>query len=334
MSGLSKFWVGLGDWAIAFRTEDNVDNTEFKADRFRNHIAVAGLGTVISESEAPNIPIEEQIFKQLAGKEHISEINCAINVFHKKTNTLVSSGQVIFHYNGQNGIVSVIRQSFADINVQASIKSVDNTRFEIFLEKKEGIEPPDDGYMGLDRAVWNGNSILVAEGWGTPGGTIWAVTNTQSEKIATSNGNYWRYDSTRPHYGIKPEQPYIDGKRRFTFHVEQRDAAPTWDSRDLLYAAPIIESPYDGETVPSILPEFIGTAYYHPSLKPTVLLTDGKGNELGRTLVEQDGQWRLQPTHNLPSGIYELTVELVFSEDEPITNQFKAEVKTHLIYVQ
>ncbi|ENI4128951.1 hypothetical protein ABXY91_002354 [Vibrio fluvialis] len=334
MGGLSKFWIGPGDWAVAFRTVDSVNNSENQSNRFKSHIAVAGLGTVESYSEYPDVPIGEQVFKQLAGKEHISEINCAINIFHMKTNILVSSGQVIFRYNEQSGVVDIKSSSFNDVQVNVSIKAIDNTRFEILIEYKDGSTLPIDGYMGIDRAVWNGGPVLIAEGWGTPGGTIWAVTNGQGEQIATSSGQYWSYEGTRPRYGIKPEEPYSDGRRRFSFTAEQRDAAPTTDVRDLLWAAPDIESPYYGETVPSEkLPNFTGTAFYHATFRPSVVLTDGLGNELGRTEVASDGTWTLVPQSTLAPGTYDLTVEVVFSDEVPITNQFKSEVKEHLIYV-
>lgn len=333
IGGLSKFWIGPGDWALAFRTVDVVNNTDNQADRFKSHIAVAGLGTVISGSEPADVPVEEQTFIQLAGKENMSEINCAINIFHRKTNILVANGQVIFRYNQQNGVVDIKSSNLTDLQVKATIKMVDNTRSEIRLEFKEGSTLPVEGYMGIDRAVWNGSSQLIAEGWGTPGGSIWAVTNGQGEKIATSKGKYWYYQGARPKYGIKNEEPYPDGRRRVSFTAEQRDAAPTMDSRDLLWAAPEIESPYEGESVSGELPNFTGTAFYHPTLKPTVVLTDGLGHELGRSDVGADGTWTLVPQRTLVQGTYDLTVEVVFSADVNIKNQFKTEVKTHLIYV-
>ncbi|EML5380997.1 hypothetical protein RVW18_004219 [Enterobacter bugandensis] len=334
MGGLSKFWIGPGDWAIAFRTADAVDNSDNHYDRFRSHIAVAGLGTVISESEPADVPIEEQTYKQLAGKDHISEINCAINIFHRKTNILVANGQVIFRYNEQSGVVDIKSSSLTGVQVKASIKSIDNTRFEVLLEFKEGSTLPIDGFMGIDRAVWNGDSAFIAEGWGTPGGTIWAVTNGQGEQIAASSGKYWNYNDARPRYGIKNELPYPDGRRRVSFTAEQRNAAPTTDSRDLLWAAPVIESPYYGESVSETLPNFTGMAFYNQTLKPTVVLTDGLGNELGRSEVASDGTWTLVPQRTLSPGTYDLTVEVAFSESVPIRNQFKTEIKTHLIYVE
>ena len=334
MGGLSKFWIGHGDWAISFRTVDAVDNSENHYDRFRSHIAVAGLGTVISESEPADVPVGEQTYRQLEGKEHISEINCAINIFHRKTNILVANGQVIFRYNEKSGVVDIKSSSLTNVQVKASIKPVDNTRFEVLLEYKEGSTLPIDGFMGIDRAVWNGGSTFIAEGWGTPGGTIWAVTNGQGEQIATSSGKYWHYDGARPRFGIKNELPYPDGRRRVSFTAEQRDAAPTTDSRDLLWAAPVIESPYDGETVSPELPDFTGTAFYHQTLKPTVVLTDGLGNELGQAEVAPDGTWTLVPQRMLRPDIYDLTVEVAFSKDIDVKNQFKTEIKTHRIRVE
>mgnify|MGYP002677460158 CR=1 FL=1 len=334
MGGLSKFWIGHGDWAISFRTVDAVDNSENHYDRFRSHIAVAGLGTVISESEPADVPVGEQTYRQLEGKEHISEINCAINIFHRKTNILVANGQVIFRYNEKSGVVDIKSSSLTNVQVKASIKPVDNTRFEVLLEYKEGSTLPIDGFMGIDRAVWNGGSTFIAEGWGTPGGTIWAVTNGQGEQIATSSGKYWHYDGARPRFGIKNELPYPDGRRRVSFTAEQRDAAPTTDSRDLLWAAPVIESPYDGETVSPELPDFTGTAFYHQTLKPTVVLTDGLGNELGQAEVAPDGTWTLVPQRMLRPDIYDLTVEVAFSKDIDVKNQFKTEIKTHRIHVE
>ena len=334
MGGLSKFWIGHGDWAISFRTVDAVDNSENHYDRFRSHIAVAGLGTVISESEPADVPVGEQTYRQLEGKEHISEINCAINIFHRKTNILVANGQVIFRYNEKSGVVDIKSSSLTNVQVKASIKPVDNTRFEVLLEYKEGSTLPIDGFMGIDRAVWNGGSTFIAEGWGTPGGTIWAVTNGQGEQIATSSGKYWHYDGARPRFGIKNELPYPDGRRRVSFTAEQRDAAPTTDSRDLLWAAPVIESPYDGETVSPELPDFTGTAFYHQTLKPTVVLTDGLGNELGLAEVAPDGTWTLVPQRMLRPDIYDLTVEVAFSKDIDVKNQFKTEIKTHRIRVE
>lgn len=334
MGGLSKFWIGAGDWAIAFRTVDRVDNSDDQYDRFRSHIAIAGLGTVVSESEPESVPVVDQKYKQLAGKDHISEINCAINVFHRKTNILVANGQVVFRYNAQSGVVDIKSSNLTEVQVKVSIKPIDNTRFEVLLDYKNGSTLPIKGFMGIDRAVWNGGSVFIADGWGTPGGTIWAITNGQGEKIATSNGENWNYEGTRPRYGIKNEEPYPDGRRRVSFTAEQRNAALTIDYKDVFWAAPVIESPYYGESVSGKLPNFTGTAFYHATLKPIVVLTDGRGNLLGRSEVAPDGTWTIVPLLTLDRGTYDLTVEVVFSDEVPVSNQFKTEVKLHLIYVE
>ncbi|NJQ22342.1 hypothetical protein HCO69_22330 [Pantoea sp. LS15] len=347
MGGLSKFWIApagsdgggdeLPDWSIALRLVDDVLNENNEPGRYKGRFAAAGLGTVSPVSESPDISDQDARYSLLTGKGNTIDINCGIDIFYIKTNALVASGQIIFTYNTSTGSVSITSQTITNILVDTKIEAKDNTRYDIKLSVKDGISPPGEGYMNIYRAVWNGTSMFNVSGRGTPGAqaTIWTRhPNGMGEKIAdVDNGGNWLYEGGRPRYGFVQEGYYDDGKPRFTLTVEQKVAAPTIDKSDVLYAAPDIIYPLWGEMLHNPLPEFYGSAYYHPSYKPMVLISDGRGNELGRTEVAPDGSWRLTPEIELPPGNYDLTAEIIFHDSIPINRQFKSETIEIMISV-
>ena len=348
MGGLSKFWIapagsdGGGDephdWSIALRVVDDVFNEKNESGRYKGRFAAPGLGTVSPLSESPDISDQDARYSLLTGKGNTIDINCGIDIFYVKTNALVTSGQIIFTYNTSTGSVSITRQSITNLLVDARIEKKDNTRYDVNLSVKDGVTPPGEGYMNIHRAVWNGASMFKFTGRGTPNAqaTIWTRNpNGIGEKIADVDaGGNWEYEGGKPRYGFVQEGYYDDGKPRFTLTVEQKDAAPTIDKSDVLYAAPEIIYPLWGEMLQNPLPEFSGSANYHPSYKPVVVISDGRGNELGRAEVDPDGSWRFTPAIELPPGNYFMTAEVIFSESIPVNRQFKSEIIEILISVE
>lgn len=360
MNGLSKFWIGPDrdeppkpgpapfpdpepapepskphDWAFAFRVVDAVRNDDAEAERYEGRFAVAGLGTVSVQSEQPDVPDGSQRYVQLNGRGNIDQINCEVQLFHFTTNLLVAKAQVVFKYHATSGEVSIVKNVPEGLLTDVKVTQRDNTRFDVTLSLKEGVEPPQD-LMRIERAVWDGTprSFLI-EGTGTEGAQVVATggRGAAEKELTTVSGGRWRFEGGLPAEGyLRPDQ-YPDGSRRHRFSVAQRNSGVARARADILYRAPDIESPAALSDIGSVLPLFSGTAVGATRNNPWVLLTTEAGDEIGRSKVNEDGSWSMQPDYTAPPGDLLLKVQCMFP-DTPVERGYKAEVKPFLLFVR
>lgn len=200
MRGLSKFWISDDrdpappagpspppapepepepnkphDWGLAFRVVDDIRNGWNEEDRYRGEFAIGGLGKVLVSSQPTSVPDADQRYVSLSGRGDIDQINCAIHVFHENTNILVASAQIVFKYRVTTGEVSIVKNVPAGLKAEIKIEQRDNTRFDVTLSLKEGVEPPQD-LLRTERAAWNGTSaVFEVDGTGTVGARIVAA---------------------------------------------------------------------------------------------------------------------------------------------------------------
>jgi len=343
MGGLSKFWVGEyrdpnppkpkpgpqpvpepepvpepgteHDWALAFRLVDDLRNDNNESERYEGRFAVAGLGTKTAESEPVAVPDPQQRYVQLNGRGDIDQINCAVQAFHWATNVLVATAQVVFKYDARSGAVSIVKNVPQGLQADISVVQRDNTRFDVTLSLKPGVEPPED-LLRIERAVWNGTPQRFAvEGSGTVGAGVVAQKKGAKEKAiaVVAPGGRWAYEGSLPQEGLV-QGPHPDGGRRLRFFVEQRNSGVARARSDVLYMAPVIESPLELSQVGHPLPAFSGTAEFNRQFKPWVMLSTQDGEEIGRAKVNEDGSWSMQPQADLPSGLQTLHVQCIFPE--------------------
>lgn len=355
MGGLSKFWVGEyrdptppapkpepqpvpppepppepggeHDWALAFRLVDDLQNDNSESERYEGRFAVAGLGTKTAGSAPVAVPDPQQRYVQLDGRGDINQINCEVQAFHWATNVLVATAQVVFKYDALSGAVSIVKNVPQGLQADINIVQRDNTRFDVTLSLKPGVDPPKD-LMRIERAVWNGTpQRFVVEGSGTVGAEVVAHKKGAKEKtiaVVAPDGR-WAYEGSLPQEGLG-QGPHPEGGRRLQFFVEQRKSGVARARSDILYMAPVIESPSELSPVGHPLPAFSGTAEFNRQFKPWVMLSTEDGEEIGRAKVNEDGSWSMQPEADLPSGLRALHVQCIFP-DIPAAARLRPEIR-------